>query len=442
MSVRTEERRAVLIVAAVQFVNVLDFMMVMPLGPDFAAALRFPASDIGYLAGAYAAAAAAAGVAGSIFLDRFDRRPALAAALCGLAVATALGGLAANLETLLATRILAGLFGGPAVALGIAIVADTTVPERRGRAVGIVMGSFSLAAVFGLPAGLELARLGGWRLPFFTIAGLGAVVACTALLLLRPQPPHLPASRPPDWRKHFCGLFTRRPIWLAYAVAVLLHVQAAMVIPNISAYVQGNLEVPRERIALLYLIGGVVSFAGMRAAGWLVDRLGPGAVTLGNTLLTTALLWMAFIDYRPWMSPLLLFPLFMLTSGLRMVANNATFSLIPRPHERAGFMALISTVQHGGAALGAVLSAQILDTAPDGRLLNVAAMAGTAIALGLAVPPLMFALERTIRPATDGGQSAAASTPESKPSRKKASSSWSLRAKCSSPGSDATGSRS
>ena len=32
------ERLVVLLVGAVQFVNILDFMMVMPLGPDFAAA--------------------------------------------------------------------------------------------------------------------------------------------------------------------------------------------------------------------------------------------------------------------------------------------------------------------------------------------------------------------------------------------------------------------
>ena len=53
------ERMVVLLVAAVQFVNILDFMMVMPLGPDFAAALGIPTSHIGMIGGSYTLAAAA-----------------------------------------------------------------------------------------------------------------------------------------------------------------------------------------------------------------------------------------------------------------------------------------------------------------------------------------------------------------------------------------------
>jgi predicted MFS family arabinose efflux permease len=53
-------------------------MMVSPLGQDFAQALRFPASSIGMVVGAYTAAAFVSGLAGALFLDRFDRRSALA----------------------------------------------------------------------------------------------------------------------------------------------------------------------------------------------------------------------------------------------------------------------------------------------------------------------------------------------------------------------------
>src|SRR6266849_10569448 len=97
---RTPERRertVVLLVAAVQFVNILDFVMVMPLGPDFAAALGIPSSRLGMIGGSYTAAAAVAGLAGAMFLDRFDRRPALGIAMLGLVVGTALGGLSGGL---------------------------------------------------------------------------------------------------------------------------------------------------------------------------------------------------------------------------------------------------------------------------------------------------------------------------------------------------------
>lgn len=395
----TSERTLLFLVGAVQFVNVLDFMMVMPLGPDFAVALGIPASHIGYIGGSYTAAAAVAGLLGSLFLDRFDRRTALAVALAGLVLATALGGLAVDMETLLGARVLAGLFGGPAVALGTAIIADCVAPERRGRAMGIAMGSFSLAAVFGVPVGLELARLGGWRLPFFAVAALGVVLVGAALSLLPPQRGHLAHGPGPDLPARFRSLLSRRAVWLAYASAGLLQMQAFMIIPTISPYVQANLGFPRDQLGLLYLVGGALTFFGMRVAGRLTDRFGSGAVTLANTVLISAVVWAAFVDYRPWMPLMVLFPLFMLTNGMRIVANGALFSKVPHAHERAGFMALVSAVQHIAAALGAFLSAHILDVAPDGRLLHVAPMAIGAILVGLVVPPLMVALERAIRPA-------------------------------------------
>ena len=159
---RRRERAIVWTVAAVNLINVLDFAIVMPLGPDVAAALDVPVSDVGLLGSAYTFAAAAAGLLGSFFLDRFDRKRALLVAVLGLAAGTALAASATSLPWLLVGRAVAGLFGGPATSLSFSIVADVIPPDRRGKAIGLVMGAFSLASILGIPAGLELARRGTW----------------------------------------------------------------------------------------------------------------------------------------------------------------------------------------------------------------------------------------------------------------------------------------
>src|SRR5688500_5477997 len=82
------ERSLLLLIGAVQFVNVLDFMMVMPLGPDFAAAFGVPNARLGFVGASYTLAAALSGIVASTFLDRFDRRRALAVALFGFALHT------------------------------------------------------------------------------------------------------------------------------------------------------------------------------------------------------------------------------------------------------------------------------------------------------------------------------------------------------------------
>ncbi|CAO3399247.1 MFS transporter [Azospirillum sp. 11R-A] len=396
-----DERRITLVIAAVQFINILDFMMVMPLGPDFARALGIPAAHIGYIGGSYTAAAAVAGLIGSMLLDRFDRRRALAVAMAGLIVSTALGGLAWDFPSLLAARVLAGLFGGPAVAVAIATLTDQVAPQRRGQAMGAVMSAFSLSAIAGVPVGLELALYGGWRLPFFAVAAAGLVVAVAAIAILPPQRGHLAAGtgvKTGAWVR-MTALLSRRKVWLAYATVALVQVQQFMIVPNIAAYVQGNLGFPRDHLSLVYMTGGTLSFFAARWAGRLVDRHGSSAITFAATVGLSVVIFTAFIGYRPWMPVLGLFPFFMTFVGVRMVANGAAFSRVPDPQERAGFMALVSAVQHLSSAFGAFLSAEILTNAPDGRLEHVSTMATVSIAVGLAIPVLTLWLERATRPA-------------------------------------------
>ena len=185
----------VFLIGAVQFVNIWDFVMVMPLGPDFASALGIPLSKLGLVGGAYTAAAAVAGVVGSTFLDRFDRRPALAVTMIGLVLGTFAGGLAWNFESLLAARFLAGAFGGPATSLALSIIADAVPPERRGKAMGAVMGAFSVASVLGVPLSLQLSVWGGWRLPFLVVGGLGLGVTAAVAASLPSLRAHLGRSR-------------------------------------------------------------------------------------------------------------------------------------------------------------------------------------------------------------------------------------------------------
>src|SRR5688572_21003581 len=94
---RVSERWIIFLVGAVQFINILDFMMVMPLGPDFALALGIPESHLGWIGGSYTAAGAIAGIGGAFFLERFDRRKALTVAMLGLVLSTAAGGLATGM---------------------------------------------------------------------------------------------------------------------------------------------------------------------------------------------------------------------------------------------------------------------------------------------------------------------------------------------------------
>lgn len=382
------ERGIVFLVGAVQFVNILDFMMVMPLGPDFSKALSIPTSNLGYIAGSYTAAAAVAGIAGSFFLDRFDRRSALAVAMVGLVLGTAMGGLANGMVTLMAARIIAGTFGGPATSIALSIIADVIPPERRGKALGAVMGAFSLASVLGVPAGLELARQGGWKLPFFAVAGLGLVIVVLVYVALPSMRTHLDPRNRPAHDTSIADLFSRPIIVFSYLTTAAVMAGMFVLVPNISSYVQQNLGYPRERIGLLYLVGGSVSFFTMRIVGILVDRFGATIVGTVGALLLAAITWIWFCTDVPPIPVMALFTGFMFATSVRGVPYNTLVSKVPLPHERARFMSIQSAVQHLASAGAGFLSAALL-TEVDGRLVGIAGVAVVSIALAL-VQPVLF----------------------------------------------------
>lgn len=399
MSLTRQELRTALVIAAVQFVNIMDFMVIMPLGPDFVESLGMPASHIGYVASAYTGAAFVAGLACSLFLDRLPRRKALAVCLIGLLCATALCAFAIDQTTLIAARILAGSFGGPGTAVGMAVIADRIAETRRGQAMGIVMGAISAAAVIGVPAGLEISRLFDWRTTFLAVAGLGGLVAILAITLLPRQPP--PAAATDDAgvrsrRLRLRHLFTYRTVWLSYGLMVCAMAQLFMIVPNIAAYAQFNLGFPREDLGLLYLIGGLCSLVGMQIAGRLVDRVGATPVTLATTVGICLVLWIGFVKHTPALSILAIFPALMIFNTARGVANQATFLHVPPAELRAGFMSILSSVKHAGIVTGTFLSALLLDSADDNRLLHVDVMALTAMGIALLAPVLMICLERDL----------------------------------------------
>jgi predicted MFS family arabinose efflux permease len=392
---RRSERLIVFLIGAVQFVNILDFVMVMPLGPDFAGLLGIPTSHLGYVSGSYTAAASVAGLAGAFFLDRFDRRHALAAAMLGLALATALGGMATGLAELLATRMLAGLFGGPATSLSFAIIADVVPPERRGRAMGAVMGAFAAANVFGLVVGLELARIGGWRLPFFGVGALGLAITAATFALLPPLVGHLEAAaaRPPST---FSSLLRKRDTQLSYLMTALVMLSGFLIIPNISAYAQRNLGFPRTRLSEVYAIGGAASFLTTRYGGRLVDRVGALAVAAVGVALVLVVEWRFFLvpsglDLHVFMVA------FMLAMGLRNVAYNTLTSKVPDPAERARFQSLQSAVGHAAAAAGAFASSRLLASDAAERLVGIAGVVFLSMGLTLLIPPLIAVVERRVQ---------------------------------------------
>ena len=392
------ESHIIFLVGAIQFVNIVDFMMVMPLGPDYAQALGISTAHLGQIAGSYTLAAAFSGLVAALFLDRFDRRKALAVALLGLVTGTAAGAFARGLPSLVLARAIAGSFGGPATAISLSIIADVVPPARRGRAMGAVMGAFSAASVLGVPMGLRLSTWGGWRLPFIVVAAMGVVVGVLSIREMPPMRGHIVAGTPRPISQ-MTALLGDSTVWLALATNALVMLTGFIVIPNIAPHLLQNLGFPRNRLDIAYMIGGATSFAIMRIAGRGVDRYGAARVSVVGTVLMIGVLYFAFIAPGAIgvAGVFLVFVVFMGGMSVRNIAMTSLATRVPRADQRAGFMSLQSTAQHMSSATGAFVSSRLLHEIPGGKLSGIATVSTISAVLALGLPPLLAVINKRVR---------------------------------------------
>src|SRR5262249_54955830 len=82
-----------LTLAAIQFTHIVDFMVLMPLGPQFMRLFSITPQSFSFLVSAYTFAAAASGFIAAFWIDRVDHKRALLALYGGFIVATGLCGL-------------------------------------------------------------------------------------------------------------------------------------------------------------------------------------------------------------------------------------------------------------------------------------------------------------------------------------------------------------
>ncbi|MDR2853015.1 MAG: MFS transporter [Burkholderiaceae bacterium] len=124
-------------------------------------------------------------------------RTVLTIALAVFSIANAASVAAVNFPLLLAARALAG-FGAGLFSPVAAAAAAALVPEqRKGRALGMVLGGMSAGTVVGVPAGLWVNDWIGWR----GTLGLVTLIGCIALAGVAARLPSLALRRPPSLRE-------------------------------------------------------------------------------------------------------------------------------------------------------------------------------------------------------------------------------------------------
>ncbi|HZP93266.1 MAG TPA: MFS transporter [Burkholderiales bacterium] len=357
------------VLTGVQFTHIMDFMVMMPLGPQLMRLWRIEAHQFGLLVSAYTITAAVSALLCAFYVDRFDRRRVLLALYAGFVLATLLCALSPSYPALLAARACAGAFGGVSGSTVYSILADTVPDARRGAALGTVAVAFPLSAVAGVPFGLTLANLFDWRAPFFFLCAASGAVWLLAARAVPPLRGHVVQARERDAFAQVRAVFTQANHRRAFALIAILTFGGFSVIPFIAPYMVANVHLKETDLPWLYFFGGLATVFTSRRIGALADRRGKretfaavASVSILPLLITTNLppvpVWAAI-------SASVLFMVFV--SG-RFVPAMAIVTAAAQPQVRGSFLSLNSAVQQLASGAASISSGYIIGRAADGAL--------------------------------------------------------------------------
>lgn len=365
------QRIVLLVLSAVQFTAIVDFMVVMPLGPQLMRSLDIKSGKFGLVVASYTFAAGAAGLIASSIVDRFDRRHAFLTLYSGFLLGTLFCALAPDYRFLVAARVATGACGGILGGMSMAIIGDVFPENRRGRATSSLMSAFALASVAGVPLGLYLGTTFGWHIPFIALVVTGVPILALAAYALPPLRAHMGAAHAHPLHS-LLTTFREPNHQSAFALIIALMIGGFAVVPYISPYLVANVGMTEQQLPLIYIAGGAFTLIASPVIGRLADR--HGKLLIYRIIAPMSALMLVIITHLPPTNAIVAscaVGLLMVFNAGRMIAAMAMITSSVVPHRRGGFLSANASVQHIatgiGTNLGGLIITQATPTAPLGH---------------------------------------------------------------------------
>lgn len=390
-----KERWYVIILAAIQIVHILDFVIMMPLGPRFMRVFNITPIEFSTLVSAYTFSAGIVGFLGALYADHFDRKKFLLFNFTGFIVGTFMCGISTSFGTLLAARIIAGAFGGILNANVLSLVSDLIPFQRRGAAMGVVMSAFSISSVLGVPTGLYIANAFDWHWTFFLICIIGVVFWALSFFML---PSVKIRTEPKSFKenlKNFKAILVQKDYLQSFSLTSVLGFGIFMVIPFISPYMVRNVGLTEEQLPLIYLIGGACTIISARFIGKMCDKVGSfkvfrvvAIVSIFPILLLTNLpagipLWLALLSTT----------IFTMTGSGRFIPAMTIISAVVKPQDRGTFMSLENASRQISSGASSQLAGLIIGSTAAGALTNYNLVGFVAVATSIIAIYIAFKIK-------------------------------------------------
>ena len=278
-------RRVLYLTSAIVFVDTLFFAVLTPLLPHYAREFGLGKAGAGVLSAAYPLGTFVGAIPSGMVATRFGVKRTVLVGLAGVAVTTALVGVAQTQWQFDVARFVQGLSSSFSWTGSLAWLVAVAPAARRGQLIGQAFAAALAGALLGPVLGGVASLAGtGWTFGAVAIASLGLVVwtiSTPATQTVEAQPLSMLGAAVRDRRIILSVWFVVLPAFLFGVLAVLGPLRLAA------------LGVGAIGVGAVWLTAGVLEAGNNLALGRIADRFGPLApirVALVGTVIGTLLL--------------------------------------------------------------------------------------------------------------------------------------------------------
>ena len=367
-----KELLILLTLAFVQFSNILDGMIMMPLAPTFKNVFDIDTRHFGWLVSSFGLAAGCSAFFSTFWADKFDRKKILIILYIGFILGTFFCAISPTYNILLISRIFTGLFGGVCGSVILAIVGDIIPNERRAQAMGIVMVGFAMASIIGIPLGLVIANAFNWQMPFFVICALGFIILVCLILFVPNVTSHINKQSKNSAVGFYKAIFTNGNMRIALSLPIVMIIAHMAIIPYITDYTVNNLKFSlKNDVPLMYLIGGLLSVVSSPLIGKLADRFGRYKIFVVLSCVAIVPLYLITnLETHNLLFFYIASSLFFVGSGGRMIPVQAIVTSAVLPQYRGSFMGLNAALQQFTLGIITLVGGFIITNNDKGELQN------------------------------------------------------------------------
>ena len=239
----------------------------MGLLPNIAAGVDISIPQAGHVVSAYAIGVMVGAPLIAALGAKLPRKKLLWSLMALFALGNAASALAPNYPTLVLARFVAGLPHGAFFGIGAVVVASLVAPDKRARAVSMMLVGLSVANIFGVPLTTLLGQQYGWRWPYAAVGILAMVTLAAVLMWVPERPADVGASMSSE-----LSALRHGQVWLTLLVGTVGFGGAFSTYSYITPTLTTLTHFSDTAVTAMLAVYGVGMTIGMIAGGRLADR--------------------------------------------------------------------------------------------------------------------------------------------------------------------------